>query len=111
MIYEKIGSDDLSLLDFDKAIQLEPELIHAHFNRGLLYLKKGDYYKAVDDFTRETQLNPNSRAAQHFKDAVTYYLYNDYDSCWAEIDLLESMRYNISPAFLKDLKKASGRDK
>jgi tetratricopeptide (TPR) repeat protein len=43
----------------------ESNLINAHYNRGLAYLKKGGYESAISDFTRVIQMNP--------KDSRAYY--------------------------------------
>jgi tetratricopeptide (TPR) repeat protein len=111
MIYEKIGEIDLAILDFDKAIALEVNLVNAHFNRGLVYLKKGDYFKALEDFNKEAQINPNAKGVESYRLAVSHFIQKEYDQCWDELDRLQSMKYTISPAFLADLKKASGREK
>jgi tetratricopeptide (TPR) repeat protein len=111
MIYDDIGSLDLAILDFNKAIEFEPELINAHFNRGLTFLKRGDYYQAVDDFTKEAKIHPNSAAVEAYRLLAAYFLKEEYDVCWEQVDKLESMHYTISPAFLAELKKASGREK
>ena len=110
MIYDKMGNLDLAILDFDKAIEFEPELINAHFNRGLTFIKMGDYYRAVDDFAKEAEIRPESRGVQAYRLALSHFLQKEYDQCWEQIDKLQSMRYTVSPVFLADLKKASGRE-
>jgi tetratricopeptide (TPR) repeat protein len=55
---------------YGKAIQLlqdeeDSNLINAHYNRALAYLKKGGYENAISDFTRVIQMNPNDGRAYY----------------------------------------------
>ncbi len=40
-------------------------LVTAHYNRGLAYLKEGNYDRAIDDFTVVVQLTPNDDRAYY----------------------------------------------
>ncbi len=42
---------DLIVADFDKVIELSPNLIYAYFNKGNLYAEKHDYTSAISCFT------------------------------------------------------------
>jgi tetratricopeptide (TPR) repeat protein len=43
----------------------DSNLINAHYNRGLAYLKRGCYKSAIGDFTRVIQMNPNDGRAYY----------------------------------------------
>jgi tetratricopeptide (TPR) repeat protein len=36
--------------DFNQALQLEPELVEAFANRGLVHSRRGDYVRAIADY-------------------------------------------------------------
>ncbi|HET9785986.1 MAG TPA: TonB family protein, partial [Pyrinomonadaceae bacterium] len=50
---------DSAIADFDKAIQFDPLLNNAHYNRGLAFSAKGDEARARADFAIEEQLYPH----------------------------------------------------
>jgi len=45
--------------------QSASNLINAHYNRGLAYLKQGGYESAISDFTRVIELDPNDSLAYY----------------------------------------------
>ena len=55
-IYRDAGEVDLAIKDYDMAIQLKPDFVKAHYNRGIAYAEKGDYYRAIEDYTRTIEL-------------------------------------------------------
>lgn len=58
---------------YTKALQLNPQLTNAYFNRGLIYVEKPDYDAAIRDFTKAIELND--------KDAD---FYNERGICYNE---------------------------
>lgn len=52
----------IAIADFDRAIELQPWLKWAHYNRGLAYKLKGDQARARADFDREKQLYPDDKS-------------------------------------------------
>ena len=38
--------------------KLNPKYAEGHFNLGIIYLKKGDFNKAIDSFLNTTKLRP-----------------------------------------------------
>ena len=50
---------------FTRAIQLDPNLYRAYYNRGVLYARKDDRKRASADFAKATQLNPNYMYAHY----------------------------------------------
>ena len=43
--------------------------------------------------------------------AIAFYYERDYDRAWEDLRKAESLGWKISPNFLQNLQKASGRDK
>ncbi|WP_372370713.1 protein kinase [Candidatus Uabimicrobium sp. HlEnr_7] len=69
-IYHLLKKNQLALLDFNKAINLENDN-KAYTNRGYLYLEQGKYIKAEQDFNKAIFLNPDNAEAYGNK-AILY---------------------------------------
>jgi tetratricopeptide (TPR) repeat protein len=52
-----------ALADFDKAVQLKPDLASAYFYRGLANHMSGRYVQAKADYDRALEINPGERRA------------------------------------------------
>jgi len=50
--------------DFDEAIRLEPKLAGAYYARGVSYAKKGNRTRALEDYRRALELDPNHSDAR-----------------------------------------------
>jgi tetratricopeptide (TPR) repeat protein len=71
------------------------KLANAHQERGEAYRTKGDYDRAIADFSSAIQLDPNSDTSRFHRASVYYFDKHDYDGAIA--DLSEAMR--IKPRF------------
>src|SRR5260370_21112322 len=47
------------MADYERAIELEPNLPSAFSNRGLAWASKGEFRLAIADYTKAIQLDPN----------------------------------------------------
>ena len=57
LAYWKKGDFDRTIVDFTKAIELNPNFAEAYYNRGVwLTGKKGDSERAIEDFTKAIEL-------------------------------------------------------
>ena len=63
--YGRKNQYDRAIADFDRAIQLNPQLKGIHSNRGLAYVNKRDYDRAIADLDSEIQLNPEDAFVYH----------------------------------------------
>ncbi len=54
-----------ALSDFNRALQLDPDNVYIHYDRGNLYLSMGEYEKAVDDYTHSITNNRNLAEAYY----------------------------------------------
>jgi len=68
--YARLNVYDLAISDLNKAIQLDSDnskanknMAKAYFNRGNLYLDKRQVGKALDDFTKSLEINPQNPKA------------------------------------------------
>jgi tetratricopeptide (TPR) repeat protein len=63
--YLKLGDNNKSILDFNKAIEIDNQYADAYGNRGLAYQALGKDKQAIADFNKAIELNP--------QDAISYY--------------------------------------
>ena len=47
-----------AMADYDKALQLNPNLVYAWFNKGNIYYEAGDFTSARQAYTQALQINP-----------------------------------------------------
>jgi tetratricopeptide (TPR) repeat protein len=62
------GSEKKSLAEFDTALELQPSMSEAHLNRGIAFLRLGDYVHASRDFETvwsDPKSRLRARAAYH----------------------------------------------
>ena len=60
----KLGNYDRAIEDFGEVVKLYPHLDFAHFFLGIAYEKKGLKDKAVEEFRKTLELNPNHEEAK-----------------------------------------------
>jgi tetratricopeptide (TPR) repeat protein len=66
MAYESQGGDRQREVEaYNKAIELQPDLWQAHFNRGALYFEAGDADKALADYLAMKRSGPDK--VQHYR--------------------------------------------
>ncbi|MGI9055147.1 MAG: TonB family protein [Pyrinomonadaceae bacterium] len=59
------GEYDLAIVDYNKAVELNPKSVPAYFNRGRAFYFKRDFASAVESYSKVLELTP--------KDSVVYY--------------------------------------
>ncbi len=59
VVYDSLGFHKEALKDYDKAIELNPELAPAYCNKGILYCVLGKFKKAVKLLTKAIELQEN----------------------------------------------------
>jgi tetratricopeptide (TPR) repeat protein len=76
---------DEAVSDLDKAIELDPGLVHAYHNKGHFSLLKEDFAGAITYFSKAISLKPNYSLAYVFR-AVAYSEIGDKEHCLADLD-------------------------
>ena len=56
----KKGDNDRAIVDFTKAIELDPDDSHFYLARGIVYLLQWEYDGAIADFTKASELDPGA---------------------------------------------------
>ncbi len=100
------GDYQAAILDFNQAIQLNPQWADAFYNRGLAYGKVGQYQKAIEDYSAVLQINPNS-AAVYWNRANAYSKLEQYEQAIADYDLALKLNPNWAEA-AKELEIVQG---
>ncbi len=68
MVFLKAGQMDKAILDFDKAITLDPAYAKAYYNRGSAFEQMGELDKAIADYKKTIALDPLYYEAYYYLD-------------------------------------------
>ena len=88
-VYFREGEQESATADFDKAIELNPDLTIAYYNRGLAAFVIGRYEDAIADSSAAIRLDPTMAAAFYNRGAA-YANMKEYPKAIA--DLTEAIR-------------------
>ena len=66
-LHHELGAYDRALADFDVALKLRPEDLHARYRRGVTRYVSGDHAGAIDDFTQVLRLDPRHGGAYRYR--------------------------------------------
>jgi len=105
-VYQSKGNLDQAILDYNKAIQINPNFALAYNNRGLLYQDKGNFKQALSDFNKAIHLDPNYAEAYNNL-ALAYFRKKEFKKAWENIHKAEELGFKVAPGFIEALKKAS----
>jgi tetratricopeptide (TPR) repeat protein len=78
---QKYGNNEAAIECFSHAIELFPDKHWQHFDRGLSYFRTGLKKEALDDFSKELEINPHPIAQErsNHEMAFIYISIQDYD--------------------------------
>lgn len=109
--YDHQGNFAQAISDYTMAIKINPNDSEAYSNRGIAYALQGNLAQAISDYTKHIEINPYD-AKGYSNRGVAYYAIKEYDKAWLDVHKAEGLElYVVDPGFLKELKKASGRDR
>ena len=57
-VYFESGRYDEAILDYKKAIEMNPKFAEAFYNRGIAYYRKGQDTLAISDYAKAIEINP-----------------------------------------------------
>jgi len=104
-------AEEMELVKETNYIKLHPADDYAYFTRGLHYDVLHDSKKALADYSKAIEINPNYGTAYQMR-AKIYYALKEYDKSWSDVHKAEKFPFGSSDfRFISDLQKASGRDK
>ncbi|MYB02065.1 tetratricopeptide repeat protein [Candidatus Poribacteria bacterium] len=85
---------DNGMIDLDKAIQMNPELIYAYYGRGLAKSELGDYNGAIADYDRYIELNSGDAEAYYRRGQAKKAL-GQHDAARADFQKAKELDPNI----------------
>jgi len=62
-VYKSRGEYDRAILEYNKAIKIDPGLTNAYNNRGNAYQDKSEYDRAIRDYTKAIEIDPKNAIA------------------------------------------------
>jgi len=105
----KKGLYDRAILDFNKALEIDPEHAMAYNNRGYAYNAKGLYDLAISDLNKALEINPRYADAYNNR-GHAYYNKQEYDKAWEDVHKTQDLGSQVHPEYLNDLREASERE-
>ncbi len=106
---ENYANDEIegAITNLSKVIELNPDYVDAYYFRGLVYIIEEDYDKAIADYTKAIELDPNNNsviakvtgASAYLLRAGAYYEKDDYDAAIADFDKAIEMDPEHSDAY------------
>ena len=78
MAYDKEGQYDQAILDYNKALNINPRYAEAYNNRGVIYRKKGQLDRAISDYNKALKINPRDAEAYNNR-GVVYLWKGEFD--------------------------------
>jgi tetratricopeptide (TPR) repeat protein len=89
---------DKAIADDTRAIQLDPKLAAAYYDRGFVYNSIGDYDKAIADYNQAIRLNPNS-ANTYNRRGIAYRSKGDYGRAIADYNQAINLEPNLAETY------------
>jgi tetratricopeptide (TPR) repeat protein len=65
IVWRKNEDNVKAILDYTKAIEINPKYASAYYGRGNAWYTKGDYDKAILDYTKAIEINPRNADAYY----------------------------------------------
>lgn len=97
------GEYDLAIVDYNKAVELNPKSVPAHFNRARAFSFKRDFASAIASYGKVIELTPNDSIA-FYNRAVAYEKLGDAVKAAEDYEKAIALDANNSPA-KENLKK------
>ncbi len=79
------GDYGLAIAYFSEAIEIDPNLAHAYFGRGMTYSQNALYHRAIDDFDKAILLSPN-QANYYTSRGIAYGMWGEYEKAFVDLN-------------------------
>ena len=89
--YHEKGQYDQAILDYNKALEINPKDALAYYHRGISYEKKGQYDQAISNYTKALEINPRDTGA-YYNRGMAYGNKGQYDH--AILDYTKALEFN-----------------
>jgi tetratricopeptide (TPR) repeat protein len=64
------GNYDAAIIDYSRAIEIDPNDSAFFYNRGLAYYKKGENEAAIDNYNKALEIDPNNVDAFNSRETI-----------------------------------------
>lgn len=97
---QAMATKDLSqqILYYTKAIELDPNYIHAYNNRGIAYYLNKDYNNALKDTSKAIELNPQYPFCYNTR-GILYYAKKEYTKALSDYNTAISLKKEFHSAY------------
>jgi len=109
LAYRSKGDLDRAISDYSKVLEINPCSSEAYNGRGTAYAQKGDLERALLDCTKAIEIKPDYVEAYSNR-AVMYFEKKEYAKSWEDVHQAQTLKYDVNPSFIEQLKKASGKE-
>ncbi len=98
-IFNNRGASAEAILQYSKALKLDPDLEGAYWARGNIYFFAKEYDKAIPDFTEAIRINP-SNADIYINRGSSYGEKGEYDKAISDYTRAIALNPSLSQAYL-----------
>ena len=98
-----IGDLDIAIIDFTRAIQLNPLLEKLYYNRGKVYASQNNFDMAITDYSTAIQLNPSYMRAYYHR-AKVYLQQQQWEKAKTDLINVRNRGIDIIALFQNDYK-------
>lgn len=102
------GEYDKAIVEFSRAIEIQPGNAIQHSNRGNAHFFKGDCEKAIDDYSRAIEIKPDYANA-YYNRGNAYYSKGDCDRAIEDFSRAIEIQPDFGEAYLNRGNAYSGR--
>jgi tetratricopeptide (TPR) repeat protein len=103
-IYQKQRKFDQALNEFNKIVEISPNLAQGYKSRGSLYLQQGKWDLAIADFNQAISIDPID-ALVYFNRANAYVGQKQYDKALGSMQKAMELGFKVKPEILEEIKK------
>ena len=82
--YSEQGQYDLAILEFNKALEIDPGSPEAYNNRGITYSKKDQFDSAISDFSKALDIDPKDTKVLYNR-GLTYAIEGQFDLALSDL--------------------------
>jgi tetratricopeptide (TPR) repeat protein len=82
--YSEQGQYDLAILEFNKALEIDPGSTETYNNRGITYSKKDQFDLAISDFSKALNIDPKDTKVLYNR-ALTYAIEGQFDLALSDL--------------------------
>jgi tetratricopeptide (TPR) repeat protein len=93
-----LGEFDRAMVDYDRAIELDPQNAVAYRNRAVAHCRQGDLEQALADFDRAIELDPEYAQAYGSRGNI-YHQFGEYEKALEDYNKVIELHPNDPAAY------------